>query len=144
LAEQRAEFRLGIAIHLQLLAERGGVQTPPLDERRGAAKAAKPRQVDPLALQLELIVMAGHGLTQILRRQNQGRARSALRRVDVKHGRRQTVWRTRQIGQRRRDGLPIRLDAADPELGPGKGGEQCGCRIRNLDLQALVGAQKFG
>src|SRR5260370_11920808 len=81
LGEQRAEFRLGIAIHLQLLAEGGGVQTPPLDERRGAAKPAKPRKVDPLSLQLELIVMAGHGLTQILRRQNHGRARSVRSRV---------------------------------------------------------------
>src|SRR5580692_1776990 len=97
LGEQRAESRLGIAIYPQLLAERGGVQTPPLDERRGAAKPAKPRKVDPLSLQLELIVMAGHGLTQILRWQNQGGARSAHRRVDVKHGGHHAVWRTRQI-----------------------------------------------
>src|ERR1700681_254177 len=92
LGEQRAEFRLGIAIYPQLLAERGGVQTPPLDERRGAAEPAKTRERDPLALQLELIVMAGHSLTQILRWQNQGGARSAHRRVDVQHGGHHAVW----------------------------------------------------
>jgi len=56
-----------IAIHLQLLAERGCVQAHPSTNAGAPPNRRKPRKVDPLPLQLELIVMAGHGLTQILR-----------------------------------------------------------------------------
>ncbi len=60
LDDQRRDFRFGVAVQSQFLAERRGIQTPTLDKRRGRRRTCEISAIGVLLLDGDLKMVPGH------------------------------------------------------------------------------------
>jgi hypothetical protein len=140
---ERAEVRVRIGVHAQLLAERLGIESPPLGVCRLAGEAAEARQVHELALERDLEVVARRRLVQVERLQCPARPRLEIVGVDVEDAETGAVLRRRLVlAPRRRRGAKG-LDRSDLEIGPGPDREQPGQERVDPAAEAAVRAEEL-